>query len=107
MARAVSVRTVWDRPAIAALKTDPEVVAYVEVAAQGFAAVMRALAPKDTGAAAASIEPRASRSKGARDVGWDKPHYYLSFQNNFATLGSRTNPNYHFALEALERYVHV
>jgi len=104
---AVSVRTAWDRAAIAALKTDPEVMAYVEVAAQGFAAIERALAPKDTGAAAASIQPRPSRSKGALDVGWDKPHFYLSFQNNYATLGSRTNPNYRFALEALERYVHV
>jgi hypothetical protein len=107
MAGAVSVRTAWDRAAIAALKTDPEVVAYVEVAAQGFAALMRALAPKDTGAGAASIAPRDSRSKGARDVGWDKPHFYLSFQNNYATLGSKANPNYRFALDALERYVHI
>jgi len=107
MAAAVSVRTAWDRAAIAALKTDPEVVAYIDTAAEGFAALERALAPKDTGAGAASIAARPSRSKGARDVGWDKAHYYLSIQNSFSTLGTQPNPNYRFALDALERYVHV
>jgi len=107
MAHAVSVRAVWDRAAIAALKTDPEVVAYIEVAAEGLAAIERALAPKDTGAGAASIAVRPSRAKGALQVGWDKPHYYLSFQNNYAMLGTKANPNYRFALDALERYVHV
>jgi hypothetical protein len=108
MAGTVSVRTAWDRAAIAALETDPEIAAYTEAAARGFAAMARALAPKDTGAGAASIAARvAAEAPGQRDVGWDKPHSYMSFQNNYATLGSRTNPNYRFALDALERYVHV
>jgi hypothetical protein len=107
MAHAVSIRTVWDRPAIAALKTDPEVVGLIETAAQQLASTMRALAPKDTGAGAASIEARTSRAKGARDVGWDKPHYYMTFQSQYATLGTKVNVNFGFATEALDRYVHV
>jgi len=108
MAHAVSVRTVWNREQIAALKTDPEVLAYVELAAQGLARDIRAVTPKRTGAGAASIQVRPPpRAKGARDVGWDKAHFYLSFQNNYSTLGRSTNPNFHFAQDALERYVHI
>ena len=98
-----STRIVWDKVGIAALKTDPEVVAYVDEVARGLGADMRALAPKLTGAAAASIQARPARTQGARDVGWDKPHYYMSFQENFSTLGSKANSNFRFALRALER----
>lgn len=107
---AVSVRTVWDRAAIAALRTDPEVLAYVTDAARGVARALRAAAPKNTGAAADSIQDRPpARAKGARDVGWDKAHYYMSFQNNYATLGAgRTvNPNFQFVQQALDRYIHT
>ena len=101
-----STRIVWDRKGIAALKTDPEIVAYVDEVARGLAGVMRAEAPKLTGAGAGSIQARPSRTKGARDVGWDKAHFYLSFQNNFANLGSKANSNFRFALTALNRYTH-
>jgi hypothetical protein len=109
MARAVSLRTVWDREAIAALKTDPEVQALVEFEAQALAAMMRATSPKRTGAGAASIMPRPSRSKGARDVGWDKAHYYLTILNGYSTLGEAHRPNvaYQFVEDALNRHIHV
>lgn len=108
-ARIGGVRIVWDRPAIAALKEDPELLDYLHEAAQGLADAMRAVAPRLTGAGAQSIAPRPpARARGAMDVGWDKAHFYMSFQNNYATLGaSHTNPNYHFAQEALERYTHI
>ena len=106
---AVSLRTVWDREAIAALKTDPEVQLLVEAEAQSLAAMMRATAPKDTGAGAASIMSRESRSKGARDIGWDRLHYYLTILNGFSTLGvgRKPNPSFQFVEDVLNRHIHV
>lgn len=107
MAHAVSIRTVWDRQAIAALKTDPEVEAYIESASQGLASALRSAAPKLTGAGAASIAVRPSRAQGARQVGWDKEHYYMTYQDFYSTFDNHTNPNFGFAQETLERYVHT
>jgi len=107
MAHAVSVRTVWSREQIAALKTDPEVEAFTHAAATGLARDLRVAAPKLTGAGAASIEVRPARSKGALEVGWDKAHYYMTIQNSFSTLGSHTNLAFHFAQQTLENYIHT
>ena len=107
MARVGGVRIKWDRVAIAALKTDPEIVDYVREAAAGLAQAMASAAPRRTGAGAESIAARPARSsKGAFDVGWDPAHYYLTFQETFANLGSKVNPNFRFAQSTVERYVH-
>lgn len=108
MATVGGVRIKWDRAAIAALKEEPEMLDYLREAAEGLAQAIRTVTPRLTGAGAASIAPRPpARARGALDVGWDKAHYYLSFQNNFSTLASHVNPNFHFAQEALERYSHI
>ena len=102
MAHAVSVRTVWDRPAITALKTDAEVVAYTREVAEGMSAYERRLAPKDTGAGADSIEARESRAGGALDIGWTTDYRYMGYQE----LGTVTVARKNFAGRTVDEYKH-
>lgn len=97
MAATVSTRVVWDRKAVAELRLDPGVRAYIQSVGEQVAHDMRVLAPRDSGAGAASILARDSRSKGATDVGWDKEHYYLIFPE----YGTVHQPAQRFAHEAL------
>lgn len=89
-----------DAAAIRALRTDPDVVALVEEAAGGIADALEALAPKHTGAAAASIDDKRARAAGAFNVGWDAAHYYLLFPE----YGTKYQPPQYFARTVLRRY---
>lgn len=101
--RVGGVRLVWDRAQIKALKTDPELVAYVKEVAEGMARRERELAPKRSGAGAASIQARPSRAQGAQDVGWDKEHYYMGYQE----LGTVHVERKNFAGQTLATYIHT
>ena len=72
-----------DPDAIDDLAYDAEAVAMILEAGEAVAKAARRLAPKRTGAGAASIQARvAVDSQGARaDVSWDKQHDYMRFSN--------------------------
>jgi HK97 gp10 family phage protein len=90
----------WDQKSIRELRTDPNVMRYIAAAAEGFARDVRATAPKDTGAGAASIAPHPSRAKGATDVGWDADHFYMMFPE----FGTKYQAAQRFARDVLDRY---
>jgi len=102
MATKVSTRTVWDRTAIAALKTEPQVAAYTHEVAEGMAAFERRLAPSKTGAGGDSIAIRDSRAKGAEDISWDADHLYMGYQE----LGTKFVPRTNFAGRTVDEYQH-
>jgi hypothetical protein len=93
-------RVVWDRAAIAALKTDPEVQDVIERVGDDMAGELRAATPKASGLGAESVQSRPSRAKGARDIGWDKGHYYLIFPE----YGTKYQAAQRFARDVLDRY---
>jgi HK97 gp10 family phage protein len=97
------VRIVWDRAALRGLKTDPQVVAHVDRAAQDMARELSAAAPRDSGEAAATIDARDSRAAGAADVGWDADHFYLIFPE----YGTDRQPPQRFARDLLNSYVFI
>jgi HK97 gp10 family phage protein len=97
------VRIVWDRAALRGLKTDPQVVAHIERAAEDMAQELAAAAPRDSGQAAATIEARDSRAAGAQDVGWDADHFYLIFPE----YGTDRQPAQRFARDLLNSYVFI
>jgi HK97 gp10 family phage protein len=97
------VRIVWDRAALRGLKTDPQVVAHIERAAEDMARELAAAAPRDSGEAAASIEARDSGTAGAVDVGWDAEHGYLTFPE----YGTDRQPAQRFARDLLNQYVYL
>lgn len=91
----------WDYKSIRELRTDPNVMRYVQAAGDDFASDLKAVTPKDTGAAAASVGAHPStRSKGATDVGWDAEHFYLVFPE----FGTKFQPAQRFARGLLDRY---
>ena len=96
-------RIVWDRQALRALRTSPEVAAEVGRTSDELAVLLALATPRDTGAGAASVEARPSRALGAEDVGWDKRHYYLSF----VEFGTKHIEGRHFGRDVLDRYTHL
>lgn len=72
-------RVVVDEAAIAALATDPAILAQVGKVADRVADAIGSAAPKRTGAAARSVhaEPAPNPADGFR-VSWDRSHYYVS-----------------------------
>lgn len=72
-------RVVLDEAAIAALATDPQILAAVGDVADRFAATLAGAAPKRTGASARSVhaEPAPNPADGFR-VSWDRQHFYVS-----------------------------
>jgi hypothetical protein len=99
----VTVTTIWDENQIRGLREDPGVVAYVRDVGEGFARAERFLAPKRTGAGAGSIQVRPSRSKGAVDVGWDREHRYMGYQE----LGTKYIARKNFAGLTVAQYLHT
>jgi hypothetical protein len=95
------VRIVWDRTALRGLRTDPQVMAYLERAAEDMAQELAAAAPRDSGEGATSIEARPSGVAGAVDVGWDAEHGYLLFPE----YGTKHQPAQRFARDLLNSYV--
>lgn len=93
-------RVRWDYKAIRELRTDPRIVSFVEQIAGDMGAEMSALAPKDTGAGAASIGVHPGRAKGSSRVGWDAEHFYMLFPE----YGTEHQPAQRFARDVLDRY---
>ncbi|HXH77158.1 hypothetical protein [Nocardioides sp.] len=73
-----------DQDAIDDLAYDAAAVELVLEAGDAVAKIARRLAPKRTGAGAASIHARASKdADGAyAEVSWDKAHEYMRFSNS-------------------------
>ena len=98
----VRVTVEWDGRALSDLRTDPGVQKYTEDVAANFARTFRSVAPHRTGEGAASIQSRASGTKGTRRVGWDKDHFYMGYQE----LGTKYVRALRFASKALRQYIH-
>lgn len=73
-----------------------EVAAAVSAAADAVVSQARRLAPKDTGAGAASIH--AEPTGGGFRVSWDEDHFYMQYSE----LGSRRQPARPFLRPAAE-----
>lgn len=102
MADNVTVRL--DRAAIRALGTDPNMRRYILDAGRGFAQRAAALAPKATGAGAASIRGDISaQDPSAADVSWDHDRFYMIFHED----GTRHIAGRHFMRTTLESYIHT
>jgi HK97 gp10 family phage protein len=96
---AADVRVVLDRAAIAALARTPQAAEAARVAGAEFAGVAAGLAPKATGAGAASIH--ATVVDGAEaDVTWGADHAYMAF----VQFGTKYMPARPFMDEALDHY---
>lgn len=93
-------RVRWNYKAIRELRTDPQVVAFVERVAGDMGQEMAALAPKDTGAGAASIGVHPGRAKGSSRVGWDAEHFYMLFPE----IGTEHQSAQRFSRNVLDRY---
>jgi hypothetical protein len=80
---AAGFRLNLDAAAIDDLAADGDAVSLVQRVGDRVAAKARALAPKRTGAGAASIQARtAVDEQGAyAEVSWDKAHEYMRFSN--------------------------
>lgn len=96
------VRFILDEAAIASLVHTPEAQMEAEAAGAEFADVARGLAPKRTGAGAASISGEIVDTPTAFEshVSWDAEHYYMYFQQ-FGTQFMGAHP---FLSLALDRY---
>lgn len=94
-------RVVVDEASVAALATDPAVLAQVGNVADRVADAIASAAPKRTGAAARSVhaEPAPNPADGFR-VSWDRGHYYMSFQND----GTAHQRALHFVDQALSKF---
>lgn len=102
MADEVTVR--MDPAQIRAIETDPGTRRDTLAAARGFARHAATLAPKRTGAGAASIGPfPAGDDQSASDVSWDQQHFYMIFQED----GARDVPGRHFLRTTFETYIHT
>lgn len=76
------VRVRIDRKAVETIMQEPGGARLMREIGRDFAARMQAVAPKDSGAGANSIDARDVRDKRgnpAVDVGWDKAHFYMIF----------------------------
>lgn len=76
------VRVTIDQKALARMVQEPGGRQLMREIGRDFAAKMRAVAPKDTGAGAASIDARDVKDKignPAVNVGWDARHFYMIF----------------------------
>lgn len=98
------VRVVLDRAAIRAYERDPGTVREVLSAGLNMARLAAAMAPRDTGAGAGSIEPELSRKDpGAADVSWDNRYPYMIFHED----GTKHVPARRFLRNAFEHYIHT
>lgn len=90
-----------DPDAVAELADRPEAVAMLEDVGEQVADRARELAPKVTGAGAASIQGQVgSDDEGAyADVSWDQDHFYMGF----AELGTEHQPPTPFLRPALDQ----
>ncbi len=95
------VRIVWDRTAIRALATDPDVARETHRASRDMARALASATPVRTGGGALSIAVRPSRARGADDVGWDKQHFYLIFPE----YGTKFIDAQRFARRTLEHFI--
>lgn len=94
-------RVVLDQAALAALASDPQVLAVVRAqVAEPLAEDMRAAAPKRTGAGAASIHVEDDPDGRGLRVSWDRKHFYMGFRD----LGTRFQRGWHFAERAARRF---
>lgn len=76
------VRITIDRRAVETIMQEPGGQKMMRLVGRDFAAKMRAVAPKDTGAGAGSIDARDIKDKKgnpAVNVGWDARHFYMIF----------------------------
>lgn len=94
------MRIRWDRAAIRALKTDPDVTEMVDDVSRKMAERMRSSAPKNSGGGAQSISAHHSRAVGADDIGWDANHWYLIFPE----YGTKFQAQQRFARDVLDAY---
>jgi len=81
-----------DQAAIAALASDPNVLAAIDAQINPMVvATMQRRAPKDTGAGAESIHSEPDPDEPGFRIGWDPDHFYLSF-HEFGTEHQPARP---------------
>lgn len=99
---AQGVRFVYNESEMERLLRDPEVLNEMLALVEPVVMTSRALAPKDTGAGAASIhgESGVDAQGSFVDISWDTEHDYMRFQD----LGTRRIRPHRFLEDALERY---
>jgi HK97 gp10 family phage protein len=94
------VRVVPNRREIRRLVRNPKVQDRLESDAGNIADLAADLAPKDTGAGAASIREEGPQDDGSYRVSWDDEHYYMRYQE----LGTEKMPAHPFLRPAGEFY---
>lgn len=96
------VRFVYNEPELEALLQEPEVLNQMLELVEPVVMTGRMLAPKDTGAGAASIhaESVVDAQGPAADISWDREHYYMIFPHQ----GTKYMPPRPFLEDALEMY---